>query len=379
MFNDCNMQCNPGLIPGPAPTKCRTVDCTKLRTFRLPANLGTDETGRPYAPKLGAYHNAIVIYEANGAVYIYDDEGIYTSLSGEEALETVEALQEQVTKLVTNVDELNANISQNAENISQNTKAITKNTEAIAKNTEAINQEAEKRVTGDKALAVQLQALETTKQDVLVSGSNIKTINGQSVLGNGDLTIEASGAEVEVSQTTGNSTTAVMSQNAVTNELDKINDSLSNIDGSIANPAVSQVKLSSTGNQLLLNVSGKESDTSSVTLKTINGNSIVGSGDVTIVSKPLVEFGVIPMPINPNTGGTLNRSFKTAFTSPPVVFLQINTLGQSIVSDAYEKLRIWVGNVTSTGFSFRYMNGSSTSWNTPDGVAVDFMYAAIGN
>ena len=34
----------------------------------------------------------------------------------------------------------------------------------------------------------------STKQDVLVSGTNIKTINGQSVLGSGDITIEAGGS-----------------------------------------------------------------------------------------------------------------------------------------------------------------------------------------
>lgn len=75
------MQCNPGLIPGPAPTKCSRVDCAKLRTFKLPIDLGTDDEGQPYAPKLGAYHNAIVIYESTGSVYLYDDEGIFTKVN----------------------------------------------------------------------------------------------------------------------------------------------------------------------------------------------------------------------------------------------------------------------------------------------------------
>lgn len=75
------MQCNPGLIPGPAPTKCRTVDCARLRTFKLPLDMGTDDEGQPYTPKLGAYHNAIVIYESTGSVYLYDDEGIFTKVN----------------------------------------------------------------------------------------------------------------------------------------------------------------------------------------------------------------------------------------------------------------------------------------------------------
>lgn len=52
-------------------------------------------------------------------------------------------------------------------------------------------------------------------QSKLVSGTNIKTINGNSILGSGDLTI-STGSSVNVVQTTGNSETDVMSQKAAT-------------------------------------------------------------------------------------------------------------------------------------------------------------------
>lgn len=55
-----------------------------------------------------------------------------------------------------------------------------------------------------------------TKQDKLVSGTNIKTINGSSLLGSGNIVIKT-----DVVQESGSSTTAVMSQNAVTTELNK--------------------------------------------------------------------------------------------------------------------------------------------------------------
>ena len=60
-----------------------------------------------------------------------------------------------------------------------------------------------------------ITAATSTKQDTLVSGTNIKTINGESILGEGNITIEGGGG-VNVVQTTGTSTTDVMSQNAVT-------------------------------------------------------------------------------------------------------------------------------------------------------------------
>ena len=53
------------------------------------------------------------------------------------------------------------------------------------------------------------------KQDTLVSGTNIKTINGETLLGEGNIDIQGGG--VDVVQTTGTSTADVMSQDAVTN------------------------------------------------------------------------------------------------------------------------------------------------------------------
>lgn len=47
--------------------------------------------------------------------------------------------------------------------------------------------------TGDNAVNSLYSGLATSKQDTLVSGTNIKTINGSSVLGSGDLTISAGG------------------------------------------------------------------------------------------------------------------------------------------------------------------------------------------
>lgn len=59
---------------------CPKIDCRKkcckcgLEYVNIPTAMG-DDTGSA-APKKGAYCNAIVVYEANGAVYIYSKEGI---------------------------------------------------------------------------------------------------------------------------------------------------------------------------------------------------------------------------------------------------------------------------------------------------------------
>lgn len=47
--------------------------------------------------------------------------------------------------------------------------------------------------TGDNATNTQYSGLAASKQDALVSGTNIKTVNGTSLLGSGDVTISGSG------------------------------------------------------------------------------------------------------------------------------------------------------------------------------------------
>ena len=53
-----------------------------FRKTVIPASLGDDITGQDI-PTNGAYTNAYVEYEANGAQYIYDSYGIYTKLTAE--------------------------------------------------------------------------------------------------------------------------------------------------------------------------------------------------------------------------------------------------------------------------------------------------------
>lgn len=65
------------------------------------------------------------------------------------------------------------------------------------------------------------------KQPTLVSGTNIKTINNESLLGEGNIDIQG-GSSVNVVQTTGTSTSDVMSQDAVTEAFNTYTVSASN-------------------------------------------------------------------------------------------------------------------------------------------------------
>jgi hypothetical protein len=85
------------------------------------------------------------------------------------------------------------------------------------------------------------------KQDTLVSGDNIKTINGSSVLGSGDLTVSSAAAW-------GGITGTLSSQTDLNTSLNAKQDTL---------------------------VSG-------TSIKTVNGNSLLGSGNIAVSSNPRI-------------------------------------------------------------------------------------------
>lgn len=65
-----------------------------------------------------------------------------------------------------------------------------------------------------------ITAATSTKQDTLVSGTNIKTINGETLLGEGNITIEGgSGGNVTVDTSLDSSSTNPVANNAITNAL----------------------------------------------------------------------------------------------------------------------------------------------------------------
>lgn len=145
----------------------------------------------------------------------------------------------------------------------------------------------------------------TTKQDQLVSGINIKTINNQSILGGGNIEIQASTDLSDYyTKEECNSTFATVSQ--MENKVDKVEgkslisdeeidrlSTLTNYDDTAINEQIATL------NSSKLDVSTYTTDKanfatktelnekqnaliSGENIKTINGNSILGSGDITI-------------------------------------------------------------------------------------------------
>ena len=152
------------------------------------------------------------------------------------------------------------------------------------------------------------------KQDTLVSGTNIKTVNGTSLLGSGNIVIEASAENVPTLQTTPKGTTnnyiyssgiyindnyGVISNisNSITYSTDKASiatwkrywgEESSNVhqSWSIKGATTSEAGLMTASDKTKLDgidLSTKQDKlVSGTNIKTINGTSLLGSGDITI-------------------------------------------------------------------------------------------------
>ena len=100
MNNDC--KCNKTNIYGLnhlRGNKLLSPKCDKpgifFTTEVIPSSMGTSEAGQPFAPKNGAFFNTLVIYAADGGKFLYDSEGNYTELTGvspEELRDIIEGL-----------------------------------------------------------------------------------------------------------------------------------------------------------------------------------------------------------------------------------------------------------------------------------------------
>lgn len=148
----------------------------------------------------------------------------------------------------------------------------------------------------------------TAKQDTLISGTNIKTINNQSILGGGNIEIQASTGSTDLSdyytKEETDSTFATVSQ--VENKVDKVEGKSLISDEEIARLATVTNYDDSTINEQIATLNSSKLDVetynsdkanfatktelnskqnaliSGTNIKTINGNSILGSGDITI-------------------------------------------------------------------------------------------------
>ena len=139
-----------------------------------------------------------------------------------------------------------------------------------------------KQDKGDYATTAQLNG----KQDTLVSGTNIKTVNGESLLGEGNILVKSVNVDSALSTTSENP----VQNKVITNKVNTIEQSITNLSNTM--PTKVSDLTNDSGyitNAALTDLATKEEvsakqDTlvSGTNIKTINGNSILGAGNISI-------------------------------------------------------------------------------------------------
>lgn len=126
------------------------------------------------------------------------------------------------------------------------------------------------------------------KQDTLVSGTNIKTINNTSLLGSGNIDIQGGGT-ITVDDTLSTTSTNPVQNKIITNALDEKQNAISDLDKYLKNSAVSSSGLSILGgsvNKINVIAIGKYAayDSSQVGANSFNlgGYSLAGEGSVSL-------------------------------------------------------------------------------------------------
>ena len=147
----------------------------------------------------------------------------------------------------------------------------------------------------------------STKQDTLVSGTNIKTINNSSILGSGNISVDSLPTQTGQSGKflTTNGTAA----------------SWANVDALPSQTGQSGKYLTTDGATASW---GDTIETTEASLKTINGNSLIGTGDITITSAPSTDGTTI----NTNTDDKLQAIGVIEKNTGAVKYDWVGTLAQ---------------------------------------------------
>ena len=136
------------------------------------------------------------------------------------------------------------------------------------------------------------------KQDKLVSGTSIKTINNESILGSGNITTASQSELTNIATTVGNQASAITALNTAVfkngnNQFDVVNGRIDSV-SSVLDSALTDIENVET------TVADKQNTlVSGTNIKTVNGNSLLGSGNIEIGGSGTVDAQMSNSSINP--------------------------------------------------------------------------------
>lgn len=187
------------------------------------------------------------------------------------------------------------------------------------------------------------------KQDTLISGKNIKTLNGESLLGSGNIELDLSEYAKQADLET--LTAEVIANEEVTAAaLNDLNDKIAEVEAG-AQTITIDAELSDSSenpvqNKAVTNELNKKQDTleSGTSIKTINGESLLGSGNLVVVTDlsecaTKAEVAVVSETVTAN---------KTAADNAVSALSEIVTTNKTAADDAISALDTRVGEAEAS-------------------------------
>ena len=170
------------------PTKFETVPVMFSKKV-IPASAGTSAEGQPLAPKVGAYYNALVIYEADQTYYIYDSYGVPTKLPVSTEINTY--TKGEINQLISDAIGQEATLREGEDQTLSNSigtiagdlaTEISDRGIADTNLQNAINNEAGTRSTTDTSLQNQINSVKSTADTAIQpSDINVSVVSDVSV------------------------------------------------------------------------------------------------------------------------------------------------------------------------------------------------------
>lgn len=276
----------PPFKPGVCSLPC---DQTVFRRVVIPATMGNHTT---LPPETLEYRNVILEYEADSYVYIFSSDCIPTLISNGTGtnfndLTNRPMYNGQAMTGLTNIPEVPTSISQLSD--AARITCIESTNQALKQSYQVMNTAIQNLTQltdtqGDTLITLQqnIDTVECKKQDKLVgegAGQNIKTVNGQNLVGAGNVEITLESAGVQPLLVSGENIKTVNGQ-------DILGAGNLQID-------VPEVDLSDyyTKEEVDDELAEKQATlVSGTNIKTINGESILGTGDLTIEEDALEQY-----------------------------------------------------------------------------------------
>ena len=208
---------------------------------------------------------------------------------------------------------------------------------------------------------------DTSKQDLLVSGTNIKTVNGYSVLGNGDIPFKT----VNEQAITGSGDIEVQEPLVSGTNIKTVNSNslLGQGDIAVQEPLVSGTNIKTVNSNSLLgqgDIAVQEPLVSGTNIKTVNNQSILGQGNINIQASgltfdtvwtneaPTSAFSSQTLSLDLSTYNFIIIEYNLAVTDPNIKNSEIAMINGSTIRLAGYNPKIVFRNatVTDTGITF---------------------------